>query len=147
MNILQDVFRDITTLGGFVFTGLFCITLLVMEEYDLLFQTVLGLLLILLACILIRLIYYKDRPLKQKHQNIIERIDASSFPSMHTARVIFLTIILWRPLDNSLLQGLIVVLTLTVAYSRIYLQKHDWMDLLGGAVLGGIVGMGLIYIF
>ena len=100
----------------------------------------------MLTCILIRLIYYKDRPLKQKHQNIIERIDASSFPSMHTARVVFLTIILWEPLDNPLLQGMVIVLALMIAYSRIYLQKHDWMDLLGGTVLGAVVGMLMLYL-
>ncbi|MBI2573070.1 phosphatase PAP2 family protein [Candidatus Woesearchaeota archaeon] len=146
MNLLQDAFRDITTLGGFVFTGLLCLILLATEQYELLFQTVLGLFLILVICIIIRLIYYKDRPLKQKHQNIIERIDASSFPSMHTARAIFLPIIFWNHLNNPLLQGLVVILALTVSYSRIYLQKHDWIDLLGGAVLGGIIGIAVVYI-
>ncbi len=146
MNIVHDVFRDITTLGGFVFTGLICITLLVMEEYDLLFEVVLGLLFILLACIIIRLIYYKDRPLKQSHQNIIERIDASSFPSMHTARVIFLAIIFWNVLANPLLQGFILILALAVAYSRIYLQKHDWVDVLAGAALGSVVGIAAMYV-
>ncbi len=145
MNLFKEIFRDITTLGGFVFTSLLCLTLLVVEQYGLFFKTVVGLVLILLICIIIRLLYYKDRPRKQPHHNLIERIDASSFPSMHTARAFFLPIIFWHITPQVSFKIVLILLTITVTYSRIYLQKHDWIDVSAGAILGTIVGIGIIY--
>jgi membrane-associated phospholipid phosphatase len=113
--------------------------LIFLKEYLLCLKLGIGLILILIITTLVRIIYFKDRPNKEEHHNWIERIDASSFPSMHTARIFFFGLVMSQFWDYSLnLTILFLVVSLSVSYSRIFLKKHDWWDLLGGLVLGVI---------
>ncbi len=94
----------------------------------------------------IRLLYFKNRPAVQEYHNWIEKLDASSFPSLHTARIIFLAMTLSFFFEQEVVSIFLILLALSVAYSRVYLQKHDWMDLLGGLFLG-IITYGLTSFF
>ncbi|MAG02464.1 hypothetical protein CMI42_03945, partial [Candidatus Pacearchaeota archaeon] len=77
-----------------------------------------------------------NRPEKQKYGNFVERIQASSFPSWHTARIVYLAIIISYLFSNNYLTILLIIIAGLVAYSRIYLKRHDYWDVLGGIVLG-----------
>ncbi|MEK6818538.1 MAG: phosphatase PAP2 family protein, partial [Nanoarchaeota archaeon] len=101
--------------------------------------TFLSLILIYLITFAIRFIYYKPRPKKQSHKNLLEKLDASSFPSMHSARITLLCLIftsVYLNLYSVLLSALLILL---VSYSRIYLKKHYFSDLVGGVILGILV--------
>ena len=130
---LNDFFRDITAMGGLV-ASLLLILLFVSSQ--LFAPLVAGSSLIASIIILIRVFYFKDRPNKEMHTNFVERIDASSFPSMHTARIFFLSILFSVYFANLYLTVLCTIIAVLVSYSRIYLRKHDWIDVLGGAVVG-----------
>ena len=143
---LDTIFRDITTFGGFVF---YCITMLlalIFQEFTLLFQLLFGLFFTFIVIVLIRTFYFKNRPNKQEYDNFIDKIDASSFPSWHASRIVFLALIfnyffnhntIFNNNDTkNYLTLLFFITALLVAYSRIYLKKHDWKDILGGIVLG-----------
>jgi undecaprenyl-diphosphatase len=96
---------------------------------------VIGLAIIEAICIFIKLIYFKQRPKRQKFTNIIERIDASGFPSVHAARVAFLYLYLaWFAAIPAKIAFIAVILA--VGMSRIFLKKHYIIDVLAGYALG-----------
>ncbi len=132
MNLLKTIMRDLTALGGTPFYLLLTLTILFIDQrifIDLIF----GFIVTLVIVVGIRTFYFKSRPNKQKYNNFIEKIDASSFPSWHSARIIFLVFALTSFLHLRIIFGLIAV---GVMYSRIYLKKHDSVDILGGVILG-----------
>lgn len=143
---LDSIFRDFTTFGGAPFFGLVMLFALLFWQVDLFWRLLFGFVFTALVTIIIRKFYFKERPHHEEHHNTLEKLDASSFPSLHTARTAFLALT-FGFLFPGLLPGLVLaVLAVFTAFSRIYLRKHDWWDLLGGLVLG-IVTYGIILIF
>ena len=135
-KILDLIFRESTVFGGSVFYGLVLLVTLVLQEHLLFLKPLFGLIFTFLITILIRVFYFKNRPEKQKYGNFVERIQASSFPSWHTARIVYLAIIISYLFSNNYLTILLIIIAGLVAYSRIYLKRHDYWDVLGGIVLG-----------
>ena len=143
---LDAIFRDITTFGGFVFYCLIMLLALIFQEFTLFFKLLFGIIFTTIVIVLIRTFYFKNRPNKQEYGNFIDKIDASSFPSWHTAKIVFLALIfnyffshnnIFNNNDTqNYLTLLFFITALLVAYSRIYLKKHDWKDVVGGIVLG-----------
>lgn len=102
------------------------------------------------ACgVTIKFIYYKDRPKPQAHHNWRQKIDASSFPSIHTARAtvfmcfgFLLSYILYHQNAQQLTTSAIILIVasiifyLMIAYSRIILKKHFFIDVVFGTLLG-----------
>jgi len=135
----EILFRDITTFGGAFFYGVLVLFLVLIKEYSFSLKLIWGFLITFIITVIVRKIYFKNRPNKEDYSNLFERIDASSFPSLHAARVTFLTLALsWFFQFTWTLTTLFVILGLLIAYSRIFLKKHDGWDLLGGAVLGAL---------
>jgi len=135
---LDILFRDLTTFGGALFYALIVLLAFAFNQTALAVDLILGFLISLIILVPIRLFYFRDRPQKQTYSNFLERIDASSFPSWHTARIVLLAITAIFYFNNMLVNIISVVLAVLVGYSRIYLKKHDWMDLLGGIILAGV---------
>jgi membrane-associated phospholipid phosphatase len=135
-KFIHQFFRDLTSLGSFVFFSIIILLTLAFQKHPLTIKLIFGLISTLLIVILIRIFYFKNRPKKQNHHNFIERIDASSFPSLHTARVVFLALIFNQSFPTPLTITFFTTIAVFTAYSRIYLKKHDWYDLFGGLILG-----------
>jgi len=143
--IIKKIFEEITFLGGIMFYLLFSLFFLMINKTDYFIQLILGLLFIYLLTIVIRIFYFKPRPKKVHYNNLIEKIDASSFPSVHAARITFISLfILINFLPNLFFTSIILFLNLLVFYSRIYLLKHDLKDIIGGILLG--IGISIILI-
>ncbi len=138
MKYLDILFRDITAFGGAFFYALIVMLALAFNHATFAIDLILGFLFSLLILVPIRLLYFRNRPRKQNYSNFFERIDASSFPSWHTARIMFLAITAIFYFQNTFLSIILVILAVLVCYSRIYLRKHDWVDLLGGIVLAAV---------
>jgi len=131
-----QLFRDLTSLGSLVFFALVGLFALAFQEQLLFWKMVFGGVFSLGITVLIRTFYFKNRPNQQNHTNFIERIDASSFPSLHTGRTIFLALLFINFFKDNYVTIFLIIFAILVAYSRIYLKKHDWYDLMGGLVLG-----------
>ena len=131
-----EFFRDLTALGGFTFYGLIMVLCLGLKEYSLFWLLFWGLVIEVAVVVAIRSFYFKKRPKPQDYHTFIQKLDASSFPSLHTARVVLLWFVFSSFFNNYVVTSVLCIAGLLIAYSRIYLQKHDWWDLLGGAVLG-----------
>ncbi len=135
-KFVHMIFRDLTTFGGEIFYLLVLALTFVLHKMSLFWDLLLGNLLAIAIVVLIRLFYFKPRPNKQTFSNLIEKIDASSFPSLHTARIWFLALSFmsfWG--FSARVVILLSVLALVTTYSRIYLKKHDWFDVSFGVVL------------
>lgn len=133
---LDLLFRDITALGSFVFHLFLLLFIVAFGKNDLLGQLLFSLFFTLIVTVVVRIFYFKDRPKKQEFENFLERLDASSFPSLHTARTVAMVLILLNYMQNNAVTIFLLCFSALVIYSRVYLQKHDWEDVAGGIILG-----------
>jgi membrane-associated phospholipid phosphatase len=82
----------------------------------------------------IRLIYHKPRPKPQKYTNLLEKIDAGSFPSLHTLRASLIVFHAQQYVSTNTLLVLSFTVVL-VMYSRMMQKKHDVYDVTAGVIL------------
>lgn len=136
---LYDFFRDFSSLGNIWFYLIVVLFFMIFENKTIANKLLIGLVLIYFIVVIIRTFYFKERPNKYPYKSYIEKLDASSFPSLHSARIAFLSIIFIKHFNNVFLTVLIIILAVIVAYSRIELKKHDLKDVLGGVVVGVVV--------
>ena len=130
--------RDVTSLASLSVFFLLLLLLLSLQQFSLFFQLFFGLIFTYAIVIIIRTLYYRDRPNKQEYKNWVERMDASSFPSLHTARAFFLALMLSHFFNQKYATIFFIFLACLISGTRIYMKKHDWIDVLGGVVLGVI---------
>jgi membrane-associated phospholipid phosphatase len=136
---IKEAIKDYTALGGISLYALLIIILIASGSFIMAGRLAVALGLVYALVILIRLFYFKERPKKRKFKNIIERVDASSFPSMHTARAAALALILGS--ETTLLIFFILIITaLGVGIARVLMKRHDWIDVSFGFILGLVVG-------
>lgn len=136
---LKELFRDLTSFGGFLFYAILILFFFLSKNFVIALQLFVGILFIYAIIVSIRLFYFKERPKRVYYRNIVEKIDASSFPSIHSARIVFLALVLIYNFDNTLLTNILIALVAIVAcYSRIYLKKHDYADVFGGVIVGSV---------
>jgi len=134
LKILRVLFGQLTQFGGLVFYVAVLGLLLLLNQM----RIFLALLASLVACmglaVLIRSFYFKARPERMKHSNFLERMDASSFPSIHSMRSVSLAFWLSVYFGSSLIAVYLVSLAVLVILSRIILKKHDVSDVFFGMV-------------
>ncbi len=142
----EGFIRDISALGGMPLYALagFVFLFFSLVHFFILFF---GFMIAFLLTVLIRAVYFKERPKKQSITNIFERIDASSFPSLHTARASLLFFTLAHFINNYIISIFFVLAILSVASARILLKKHDIIDVIGGFILGIVVFFCILFLF
>jgi membrane-associated phospholipid phosphatase len=140
--IMDTFFSDITFFGTTLF---YAVVLLILAKVD--FSAFIRALVIMVVVELvsagIKFVYPKKRPVSEHHGNSLwKRWDANSFPSIHSARVAALTVILINlyPYDMVIV-AVSTLITIAVGYSRVYLKKHDWNDVLGGFAIGALISI------
>ncbi|MAG02056.1 hypothetical protein CMI42_01860 [Candidatus Pacearchaeota archaeon] len=136
---VNKFFEHLTIFGSITFFSVITLLLIVLKDYDKALLLIYGMILIYLVAVSIRLFYFKERPKKLRYGNFIEKIDAGSFPSIHAARAVFLFLFLTGLVfaDRMVMIFLFLVMLLII-YSRVYLKKHYWIDVICGAGLGYI---------
>ena len=134
---IREALKDMTALGGASLYGIVMLLVLVLGKTVLFVQLLVGIVILYAAIIAIRLVYHKHRPERRVYRSPLERIDASSFPSMHAARAMLLALVV--SMGDPLLMLVLGLAALAVAASRVILRKHDLWDALGGVVLGILV--------
>ena len=85
---------------------------------------------------IIKIIYPKKRPNKQTYNTLLEKIDAGSFPSLHTSRITLTYLSLFSNTAQLEIKIVLILAISLVILSRIVLKKHFWTDVLGGFILG-----------
>lgn len=143
----NDFFRDLTSLGSLWFYLCIILFFVIFNNKAIVNKLLVGLVLMYFIAVIIKTFYFKERPNKYTYRSYIEKLDASSFPSLHSARIAFLNITLIGHFNNLFISILFVSLIMIVAYSRIYLQKHDLKDVIAGIVVGTGVYNMISYLF
>ena len=142
--MLEKNFVVLGNLGTHQIFILTILTTLFMKEFILAAFLTSGLLLMNAIAIPTRLYFFKERPKPIKHSNWVEKISASSFPSMHIARSTFLYLTITALTTQFLVIFLYATILITIFYSRIQRKRHTIQDVLGGIFLAVIMFM-LLY--
>jgi len=144
-HLSKEFFISVTSFGGPVFYILVILVLLRLRAPFVL-TLFLALLFVELFCVVIKSVYRKERPISQDRDDFFNKIDANSFPSVHSARIsVLVTMISLYYKDVSILI-IGIILALCVGYSRIYLKRHYRKDVLAGFLIGVIVAIIAFYI-
>ena len=132
-----EYMRDFTSLANpFVLLLVSFVSLGMSHEF---FIVLVGLVVNETVGSLIKLFFHKKRPNGQKYANSFEKIDAGSFPSIHSSRVAFVYLMLYSATNFISLKILFLALIPLIGYTRVHLKKHYLSDVLGGYVLGVIL--------
>ena len=135
-SIVESNIRDVTTFGGLpAYLGLTLFLFLLQGITKLLISLILGIIIIISIAVFTRTVYYKARPKELPHNTWVERLEASSFPSIHAARSWFLAFIFGNYFASTSLWILFSSAALAICYSRYHRKRHDLWDLIGGFVL------------
>ncbi|MEM7102623.1 MAG: phosphatase PAP2 family protein [Bacteroidota bacterium] len=110
-----------------------------------------GILLIALAvnevcCSLIKLFFHKKRPDGQAFKGALEKIDAGSFPSIHSSRIAtaYLPMIVFA--DNYVTPVIVGIFILLTATSRVLLKRHFLSDVIGGLAIGTAIFLAFFFL-
>ena len=133
------VLRDLSTLGGLFLYSIVVLIFFFIGEKEVALRLIIGTALMYVIVSVLRLLYFTERPKKRDYHNVVEKIDAGSFPSMHMVRTTFLFGTLFHRFNDLRILLLFTVLLMGVGYSRVYLKNHYLKDLIVGVIIGGIV--------
>lgn len=109
---------------------------------------------------IIKFFFFKPRPLAYSFKNWVEKINASSFPSIHTSNATIIALIrAWRG-HQSIIDGAdrfyiipvivaVLCMCVAIALSRIELKKHFTIDVFAGMLFGILIVaiLGLAYFY
>ena len=143
-TVKKEFLKDISSLGGLGFFLLTIIFTYLIGETIFTIKLILSLGIIFIVVYSIKIFYVKPRPETEikKSFSFLEKLNKSSFPSLHTARISLLSTSVYS-MNNNLIYFSVLIL-LIVCYSRVYLKKHFFEDVIAGVILGLLVGY---YIF
>lgn len=149
-SMTKDIFRttlkELSPLGSYQFHGIVIILFLLTKQYQEFIFLILGYFLIKIFAIPFRIIMFEERPKAKKYSNILEKISAASFPSLHAARTVFLLLFLINYFNKELFISLfLTIITLLILYSRSYFKKHYPHDIFAGILFGAIPYYILVY--
>jgi|VirMetMinimDraft_7_1064189.scaffolds.fasta_scaffold92871_2 membrane-associated phospholipid phosphatase len=95
-----------------------------------------------IVCSAIKYFWHKPRPNGQQFKNGFEKIDAGSFPSIHSSRIAFVYLSLsyiQYMSGNLFIVPVFLIVILVVGYSRIFLKKHFLTDVVAGYFFGALL--------
>lgn len=130
----KNVARDFTSMGSLLF--LIMLSFLLARNFSELIFLVFGLILLELVSAFLKLLLFKHRPEKESYTNVIEKISASSFPSVHAARSTFIYSYFAYLYTGTYKSYLFILIVVLVGVTRIVLKKHYYIDVLAGVLLG-----------
>ncbi|MBI4895017.1 MAG: phosphatase PAP2 family protein [Candidatus Aenigmarchaeota archaeon] len=141
----EEHFRDITSFGGMPLYLVVMFVFLIFKNYQILSYLGFGLVAAYIITVFFRVVYFKKRPEKQKYNNWLQKIDASSFPSLHAMRGALLAVIMASFFANIFLTILFVALATGVAVTRVFLKRHDPIDSGVGLFTGFAIGILVLF--
>jgi|TARA_Y100000310_G_scaffold28368_1_gene27003 membrane-associated phospholipid phosphatase len=137
----DESIRDFSALANPII--LLVLFLLVFEGTELKIG-IIGLIGVAVVCYIIKIVFNKERPLKIDHKNLFELVQSRSFPSAHSAIIMYTGLSIIAKVDVFLVDLLFGFLILVVGYSRYHLKKHFVNDIIWGYAIG-LVGFILVF--
>jgi len=136
---MKNTIQDISSLGGnpvyFIAAFLFLITNHIREFWILTLAFVIAYLL----TAGIRIAWWTERPDHQKFNNLWQKFDSGSFPSLHSARVTIIAITAAAFYHNIWAYIVFAIAILAVCWARVFLKRHRLVDVAVGTLFGLII--------
>ncbi len=136
MSMFHELMQDVRGLSGLPLVLVLVIVAFFVGEIVLSAQLFFTLVVSYALTILIRLVYFKHRPEKRKFTNVVGKVDASSFPSLHAMRASILATLFSLFFNNIFLSIMFFFLAVCVGYARVVQKRHYKIDVLAGFILG-----------
>ena len=135
-EVYSVILKDLSSFGSFPFYGIAIIGFLLLNDLAFAKTLFLSLVIVTVVVAAIRLAHFKPRPGQKakKYGAIYERIDNSSFPSIHAARSVMISFALISKMP--VFTPLAALLILAVCLSRLHFKRHDTKDLAVGLIVG-----------
>jgi membrane-associated phospholipid phosphatase len=141
--VREETIRDITSFGGLPFYLAIGFFFLFTGKAVLAVQMAGGLILSYAVTVLFRIAYFKQRPEPQKYTNFLYKLDASSFPSLHSIRSAALWSLMALSYEIAALYVLSAVIIIAVAWTRVKQKRHDPVDVSFGVLFGLLIAYGV----
>ena len=140
-KITSETIRDLTSFGNPIV--LLIVSIIFLGINIKIISIIIGLITVELFCIIIKYFLHRERPKKENYENTIERINAGSFPSLHSARssFVFSSLLLISTVLSQKIFFLILILI--VGITRILMKKHYISDVIAGYIIG--IGFSLLF--
>lgn len=140
-EIYSVILKDLGGYGGFPFYAAMILLFVLLRDFEFVYRLIVSLVAVSASVAILRLAYFKPRPGQKKKSYSIfyERIDNSSFPSVHTARAVMISIALFT--KAPVLLPLLVLMMIIVCASRLHFKRHYLVDVVAGLVIGLILGL------
>jgi len=142
----DDLIREVSALGSLFFYILVIAVFFILGNREMFVKLLAGLAIMYAITILLRTVYFKERPNRYNYNSYIEKLDAASFPSLHASRAAFMGSVLINYFNSNLMSLVLVIVVLAIIYSRIPLKKHDWKDVSAGVVVGVLAYFAVGYV-
>ena len=146
-KLVKQIIEDFSAFGSLPFYLFLSFLVLFLGSTLLFWWLVTGLGFAYALTIIIRLFYHKDRPVKRKHANILQKLDVASFPSLHSFRITLILLLVGSYYKTTYLIILLATTTLLVLYSRYYLKKHFVIDVVFGFIFGAVSSVIIVVLF
>jgi len=139
--LMEKFVTSVTLFGTFIF---YVLLLFLVGRTDMVFfvSSIVIMFVLEVVCASIKLVYTKKRPHPEPNDgSLLQKYEAGSFPSIHSARAMALAIILGTFVTDPTFRYVSIFVVIAVGYSRIYLKKHDMIDVLGGFGIGALISI------
>lgn len=136
-----EILQDTKGLAGLPLYGIIVVISFLVGAINLTVQLILGIAIATLLTIGIRAAYFRRRPDGERYKGIVQRIEASSFPSLHSMRAAVLATILSIYFGNPQFTVLFALATLAVGGARVMQKRHYTSDVIVGLIIGVLIGI------
>ena len=143
--MINSFWRDVTAFVSLIFSLVAVALSYLLGQPILSMQLLVALSLCYLIAFPIKVLFFKRRPDNQQYSNLLQKFDASSFPSVHAMRAVSLGIVLCAYAGSILFTIFTALIILGVMYTRIRLKKHFLVDVFWGTLLGAGIGFLVSY--
>jgi membrane-associated phospholipid phosphatase len=145
MDFVKEFFERFTDLGSLPAMGIYGLFFLVTNT-TIFFRLFLGIGLSFIIISCIRYFFYTHRPNEHvKPKDFFGIITKSSFPSLHAAYATVFAILVGLSTTTNLFI-FFSALAIFIMYSRLFLEKHYFIDIVGGIILGALLSFGVLSI-
>jgi undecaprenyl-diphosphatase len=144
-DYIKEFFEIITSLGSLYFHFFLLLLVLSLNEKVLFLKLLFSIIICFSSVAIIRILYPKDRPIKENSSTFLNSILASSFPSFHAMASIIIAFLFSQFFKNPPTTILLFITALTIAYSRIYIKKHHLIDVIFGIIFGIIISLFFLF--
>lgn len=144
--VRESAVHEITALGGTALYVVLTLFLLLTGKTGHALVIFAAYIISVVLAALFRVVYFKPRPEVREFTTFFGKFWASAFPSLHAMRAFTYAVIFGNWAGSTTALAVFLLIAALVAWSRVQLKNHDWVDVSVGAVIGVVLGAALVFL-